>query len=349
MEFGVVFGGASYEHEISIVSAIALQKVLGDGTCFIFLDGEHRFYLIDPKNMKASFFAKGLYKDVELTLGIGGFYQSKGFFQKKQILKIHTIYNLIHGAQGEDGTLSALFDFYKIHYIGPRMEACVLSFDKALTKIYAKKRGVKVLDYQILSLYSRDSLAIEFPIICKPARLGSSIGVSVVTQSQDLDYALDCALEYDSKVLVEPFLGDMKEYNLAGCKVGDEWLFSIVEEPQKRGDEILDFGNKYLDFSRTSYLHKAQISPELKSALQENFKMIYEDMFEGAIVRCDFFVQSQGEIYLNEINPIPGSGANYLFEDFISILKTLAQNLPTKKPIRPSYRYVEQISRAKGK
>ncbi|WP_066389131.1 D-alanine--D-alanine ligase [Helicobacter himalayensis] len=347
MNFGIVFGGASFEHEISIVSAIALQKVLKNELVFIFLDSEHKFYLIDSNNMKASFFAKGLYKQCpELSLGIGGFYEIKGFFKRKSLLKIHTFYSLIHGADGEDGTLSALFDFYKIFYIAPRVEACVLSFDKALTKLYATSRGVKVLEYEVLNQSTRKNLKQNFPLILKPARLGSSIGVNIVRESKELNYALDSAFEYDENVVVEAFIENVKEYNLAGCKIKDEFIFSLVEEPKK--NEILDFENKYLDFSRTQSLQRAEISQNLQNALQENFVKIYENMFEGAIVRCDFFVIND-EVYLNEINPIPGSGANYLFENFEKVLENLACNLPKKKPIKVNYSYIEQITRAKGK
>ena len=349
MGISIVFGGASYEHEISIVSTIALKKTLGTYIKhYIFLDGDHRFWLIPHEYMKSSFFAQGLYKTKakELFLGNGGFYYPQGLFNKPKILKIAVLYSLIHGADGEDGTLSAICEFFAIPYIAPRVQACVLSFDKSLTKLFAAQRGVLTLESQILTQQDTPPLTIPYPVIIKPARLGSSIGVSVVTQESQLRYGLDSAFEYDTRVLVEPFIENVKEYNLAGCKIGEEWVFSIVEEPSKK--QFLNFEDKYLDFSRTQQVLHADISPTLEQELQENFKKIYTDAFEGALIRCDFFV-IQDRVYLNEINPIPGSGAHYLFTDFLGTLQALSANLPHSKRIKPSYKYIEQIQKAKGK
>lgn len=349
MNISILFGGASYEHEISIVSAIAIKKTLGARIGhYIFLDGEHRFWLIPDNEMKSSFFAKGLYKSKakELFMGNGGFYHPQGLFNKPKILKIGTLYSLIHGADGEDGVLSALCEFYAIPYIAPRVQACVLSFDKSLTKLFAAQRGVLTLQSQILTQSETTHLTIPYPIIIKPARLGSSIGVSVATQESELRYGLDQAFEYDTRVLIEPFVQDVKEYNLAGCKLGDQWILSIIEEPRKK--QFLNFEDKYLDFARTEQVLRADISHELEQEIQENFKKIYADAFEGAIIRCDFFV-IDNRVYLNEINPIPGSGAHYLFEDFAHTLQALSENLPTTRRIKPSYKYIDQIQRAKGK
>ena len=349
MNISIIFGGASYEHEISIVSAVAIKKTLGTRVeNYIFLDGEHRFCLIPHSEMKSSFFAKGLYKTKakELFVGNGGFYYLQGLFNKPKIIKLGTLYSLIHGADGEDGVLSALCEFYAIPYIAPRVQACVLSFDKSLTKLFAAQRGVLTLQSQVLTQDKMSNLTIPYPVIIKPTRLGSSIGVSVATQESELRYGLDSAFEYDKRVLVEPFIQDVKEYNLAGCKVGEQWIFSLIEEPRKK--QFLNFEDKYLDFARTEQVLRADISHNLEQELQENFKKIYTDAFEGAIIRCDFFVIDNC-VYLNEINPIPGSGAHYLFEDFLGTLQALSENLPSHKRIKPNYKYIEQIQRAKGK
>ena len=120
----------------------------------------------------------------------------------------------------------------------------------------------------------------------------------------------------------------------------------MVEEPKKA--ELLSFDDKYLDFSRTTQAKQAQIPQELESTLQEAFARIYGDMFAGALIRCDFFVIDD-EVYLNEINPIPGSLAHYLFNDFGSHIQALSQALPQSKPIKITYNYVQKIRAAKGK
>lgn len=343
MKISLIFGGKSYEHEISIVSAISLAKVL-DVEHFIFLDYTHQFFLIPKDKMKSSTFSSGAYKQCKkLTPTNGDFLLPSLWGEKK--LGVQRVLSVVHGGDGEDGLLSSLLEFFKIPFIAPRKEACVLSYDKELTKIYAQARGVKVLPYEVFSLQNPPSDLSHYPAILKPSRLGSSIGVNVVKSQSDLAYSLDCAFEYDSKVLVEPFKEGVKEYNLAGYKNHEgEMVFSIVEEPQKK--DFLNFEDKYLDFSRTERVLKAEISKELENALQENFVKLYENCFEGALIRCDFFV-IDGEVYLNEINPIPGSMANYLFEDFTYALSNIS--LPAIRDVSGSYAYIHKIQRAKGK
>jgi D-alanine-D-alanine ligase len=174
--------------------------------------------------------------------------------------------------------------------------------------------------------------------------LGSSIGVSIVKSQDELDYALDVAFEFDTQVLIEPFIEGVLEYNQAGCKTS-EFELSIVEEPNK--EEFLDFEKKYLDFSRSGTVNDAEIAPELKSDIQESFKKVYANIFEGSIIRCDFFVVD-GEVLLNEINPIPGSMANYLFDDFEGMVGRLVTKLPKESAIKIDYSYIHSIQSAKG-
>lgn len=103
-----------------------------------------------------------------------------------------------------------------------------------------------------------------------------------------------------------------------------------------------------MDFSRSGDVEGAQISKELELKLRASFEKIYKNLFEGALIRCDFFVVN-GEVFLNEINPIPGSMANYLFEDFGGSLKLLADSLPHTKRAKVNYEYIHSISKAKGK
>jgi len=341
----ILFGGASFEHEISIVSAITLKEKLHSfNLSFIFCDTEHKFYLIERDKMKATTFSKGEYKKMpELFISHGAFIQKTMFSTKKHR---STVLNLIHGADGEDGTIAALLDFFSIDYIGPRVSASVFSYDKSYTKYLCTSLGIKSLAYELFYKNEHKNLEMIFPVIVKPARLGSSIGVSIVKDEREFDYALDTAFEYDTTVLVEPFIDGVKEYNLAGYMADSEIHFSIVEEPQK--EEFLDFEKKYMDFSRSEQVLKADITKELEKKLHSVFERVYRGLFEGAFIRCDFFVINN-EVYLNEINPIPGSMANYLFEDFEASLESLSHSLPTQKSIKVSYDYIHSISKAKGK
>ncbi len=344
MDITILFGGSSFEHEISIVSAITLKKVFKKANLsFIFVDANREFYLVDAKDMKSNHFSDGSYKkDTKLILQKGAFCRV-GFMGLKP-LNLGTVLNLIHGRDGEDGKIASLLEFNDIAYISPRVDASVLSYNKLYTKLYAQSIGVKVVPYTLLNTTDGRDISLEYPVIIKPVRLGSSIGVSIVKSEAELDYALDVAFEFDNQVIIEPFIEGVLEYNQAGCKTS-EFELSIVEEPNK--EEFLDFEKKYLDFSRDGKVEDASIDTELKSKIQEAFKTVYGTLFEGAIIRCDFFVVD-GEVLLNEINPIPGSMANYLFEDFEGMVERLTKHLPKESTIKIDYAYIHSIQSAKG-
>ena len=340
MKYGVIFGGVSYEHEISIVSAIAIKDIVDAE--FIFIDSERDFYLIEKSKLKSKLFSSGEYKKMpRLELKKGGFYQ-KGLLKEKRV-EFDIAINLVHGGDGEDGKLASLFEFFKVPYIGPRIEGSVISFNKLFTKLYLSQIGVEVLPFQVIRKEAIEPPKFDYPIILKPLHLGSSIGVSVVRDEGELSYALDVAFEFDDAVLVEPFIEGIKEYNLAGCK-GGQFYLSKIEEPQKGA--ILDFEKKYLDFGRTGEVQEAELLAPVRETMIDYFKRIYDPLFLGAIIRVDFFVH-EGKVYVNEINSIPGSLANYLFDDFRTVLDTLARNLPKERSISIDYRYINSIQSAK--
>jgi len=346
MNIAIIFGGSSYEHEISIVSAITVKGVLKKSKkTFIFVDSNREFYLIDEKDMKSKFFSSKEYlkKSKKLHLTKGSF-EAKALMGSKKV-DFDIALNLIHGRDGEDGKIASLLEFYSIKYIGPRVDAAVISYNKLFTKLYAKELGVDVIDYLLVRKGDNVKLPFSYPVIIKPLRLGSSIGVSIVKSEDELSYALDVAYEFDNEILIEPFIEGIKEYNLAGTK-GSSWHLSIVEEPQK--EEFLDFDKKYLDFSRDGKVCEANIDNSIKNSIIESFKTIYDPLFNGAIIRCDFFV-IDNRVYLNEINPIPGSMANYLFDNFEEVVKDVATNLHTEKKINIEYLYINNIQKAKGK
>jgi len=345
MNIAILFGGSSYEHEISIVSAITMKKVLKKSTLtYIFVSPNREFYLVDTDKINAKLFSSGAYKKgKQLTLKQGGFFTESMFGSKP--VDFDGVLNLIHGRDGEDGKIAALMEFFNIPFISPRMEASALSYNKLYTKFLAQNLGVKTVPYEHLSKTDERKVSMEYPVIIKPVRLGSSIGVSIVKEASELEYALDVAFEFDTDVIVEPFIEGVKEYNQAGCYT-NEWELSIVEEPQK--EAFLDFEKKYMDFSRDSQVLAADIDDDLKIKIQDNFKKVYHPLFKGSIIRCDFFVNN-GDVLLNEINPIPGSMANYLFDDFEGMVERLFKNLPKEQNITVDYQYIHSIQSAKGK
>ena len=345
MNIAIIFGGSSFEHEISIVSAITMKKVLKNSKLtYIFVSDDRRFYLIDTDKINSKLFSSGEYKkSKELTLKQGGFFIDGMFGSKK--VTFDGLLNLIHGRDGEDGKIASMMEFYNIHFISPRMEASALSYNKLYTKFLAQSLGVKTVSYEYLSKDDERKISMDYPVIVKPVRLGSSIGVSIVKEASELDYALDVAFEFDTDVIVEPFIDGVKEYNQAGCYTS-KWELSIIEEPHK--EEFLDFEKKYMDFSRDSQVLSADIDEDTKIKIQDSFKKIYDPLFLGSIIRCDFFVVD-GEVLLNEINPIPGSMANYLFDDFEGMVERVFKNLPKEQNISVDYQYIHSIQSAKGK
>jgi len=345
MNIAILFGGSSYEHEISIVSAITMKKVLKKSTLtYIFVDANREFWLIDTDKINSKLFSSGDYKkSKQLTLKKGGFFVDGMFGSKK--IAFDVALNLIHGRDGEDGKIASLMEFFGVPFISPRVEASALSYNKLYTKFLAESLGVKTVSYEHLSKNDERKIMTPYPVIIKPVRLGSSIGVSIVKDASELDYALDVAFEFDNDVIIEPFIDGVKEYNQAGC-LTNKWELSIVEEPHK--EEFLDFEKKYMDFSRDSQVLAADISDDLKEKIQSSFKKIYDPLFRGSIIRCDFFVVDN-EVLLNEINPIPGSMANYLFEDFEGMIQRLTRHLPKEKKVVIDYQYIHSIQQAKGK
>ena len=345
MNLAILFGGSSHEHEISIVSAITLKKVLKRSTLqFIFVDAQRDFYLIDPAKMTSRHFSSGDYKKgKKLTLKKGGFH-AEGMLSSKPVTT-DAVLNLIHGRDGEDGKIAGMLDFYHVPFIGPRLEAAGLSYSKLTTKFLAASLEVETLPYEVLRRDDVRKVSLPYPVIIKPVHLGSSIGVSIVREPSELDYALDVAFEFDAEVLIEPFIEGIDEYNQAGAYTG-EWELSIIEAPHK--EAFLDFDKKYMDFSRDSQVLAADIDETLSDTIRETFKRIYSPLFEGSLIRCDFFVKD-GTVYLNEINPVPGSMANYLFDDFEGTLERLSRHLPAEPNIVIDYQYIHSIQSAKGK
>ncbi|MGB5505868.1 MAG: D-alanine--D-alanine ligase, partial [Sulfurovum sp.] len=210
MKIAILFGGSSYEHEISIVSAITMKKVLKKSDLvYIFVSSDRKFYLIDTQKINSKLFSSGEYrKSKELTLKNGGF-QIDGMFGGKTV-DFDVALNLIHGRDGEDGKIASMMAFYQVSFISPRMEASALSYNKLYTKFLAESLGVKTVAYEYLSKNDERKISMDYPVIIKPVRLGSSIGVSIVKEASELDYALDVAFEFDTDVIVEPFIQGVK-------------------------------------------------------------------------------------------------------------------------------------------
>jgi D-alanine-D-alanine ligase len=344
-KIAIIFGGNSVEHEISIVSAISLYRVLKQELIFVFVDNEREMFLIENKNLKASYFTSFDYKKSSKISFLKKGFLKKGFL-KDNIIKCESIINLIHGQDGEDGVMTSLLKWFDFKYISPSTQSSVISYDKILTKLYAKEKNINILDYEVFKDSNNIKTKFDFPVIVKPARLGSSIGINIVNNKDELAYFVDEALEYDDSVILEPFINNIQEFNLAGYFNTNEnkFYFSKIEEVRKK--KILDFKTKYMDFAREDLILEANISEKLKEEMKESFSIIYNTVFINSVIRCDFFIYKD-KVYLNEINSIPGSMANYLFDDFNKVVNDIFLSFKKDKKIHIEYSYMNDIKKAK--
>ncbi|HIP61500.1 MAG TPA: D-alanine--D-alanine ligase, partial [Sulfurovum sp.] len=168
MNVTILFGGSSFEHEISIVSAITMKKVLTKSNLqFIFVDAQRDFYLIDSDKMKSKLFSSGEYKkSKKASLKKTGFFID-GMLGSKPV-ESAVVINLIHGRDGEDGKIASLLEFYAVPFISPRTEASALSYNKLYTKYFAESLGIKTVAYEYISIEDERKIEMDYPVIVKP-------------------------------------------------------------------------------------------------------------------------------------------------------------------------------------
>lgn len=289
---GLFYGGRSYEHEISVLTAVQA------GTFFpkeyelipIYMkDG--KFFIKENFRKFSSYLEKS--RDKEVTL------QDGGIRYKRKFSKLECALVSCHGGEGEDGTLSALLEFYNIPYTSANHFASGICMDKSLTKSLLREKGFPVVD----------EWNGEFPAIVKPCVLGSSIGISISNNDEELSKAEECAKIFGDYI-IEPFLKDSIELNCAAVRSNGNVIVSQIERPLYKST-FLDFDNKYKSGDREI---PAQIDSILAKEISNTTKAIYEELSLFGVVRIDYLYHN-GKLYVNEINTIPGSFAYYLFSD----------------------------------
>ena len=237
---------------------------------------------------------------------------------------------LVHGGNGEDGTLQGLLELAGVAYTGSGVAASAVAMDKRLAKLVLRAAGLPVLDDvevtrsawradPAATLAHVESLA-PYPLFVKPVTLGSSIGVARVTSSTELRTAIETALVYDRRCLVEAAQDGIVEVNCAVLGDGAVARPSLLEQPTKRG--LLSYDDKYRSKSGTSAgMKSAQrlVPAPLDDALTRSLRECAVDAFAAVgcagVARVDFMVDTAtGTFLVNEINPLPGSLSFYLFE-----------------------------------
>ena len=346
----VLFGGKTVEHEVSVISGI--QAIMAMDTdkyevIPVYLTKDNEMYTGEGMGDISA------YKDIPALLkrsqrvimvNEGGRvqlvpYPAKVFGAKP--VQIDIAFPVVHGTNVEDGALQGYLKTVGIPFVGPDVLSSAISMDKYVTKAVLKDAGVPVLDAKVYTLadYAEmDALigdaeeVVGYPIIVKPVNLGSSVGISVAKSRDELVRALDDAFMYATRVLVEHAIEELREIN---CSVmGDEngAEASECEEPLTSG-EILSYEDKYVNggggkkggakssgskgagMANLSRKIPADLTPEKREEIREMAVRAFKALGCCGVSRIDFMIDnSTGELYFNEINPIPGSLAFYLWE-----------------------------------
>lgn len=322
----VIFGGRSLEREISIITAMqVLRKV------------DRSLYDVKPIYMfGGNFYIDGV-DDISCFVDFNPFNHKKAvlidgefFVLKKDKLckffKPDVALLCCHGGEGENGTLQSLLEYNQIAYTSSNTLASACCMDKTISKRIFESLLLNVLPYEIVykselqedecRIIERIESVLEYPLIIKPASQGSSIGIKVATDRQELSYALEVASKFDEKIVVEHKLSSFKEVNCACILKENRCIVSETEQPCFR-DDFLSFDDKYSSngkMSGVSRLMPANIG-SLDLVVKAITERLYREMGLFGVVRVDYLVdETRNKVYVNEINTIPGSMAFYLFE-----------------------------------
>ena len=339
----IIFGGASVEHDVSIVTGLQTYSVLKDKykVGLLYCTKDNLIYLVN-KTAPADYIDKEslLKKSKQVAIFNKGLYCVSNK-KLKQICCIDCVINCCHGGVGEDGTLKGVFDFNNIRCTSACMQSSAVCMDKEYAKLVAKSLDIPIVEYMVVDKFNRDlenARLLGDNLIVKPCGLGSSIGV-VKSDITSLGENIDIVLHLDDKVLIEREISPLVEYNCAAVRDGDNIILSQIEQPVNNCD-ILTFEDKYISVDKTRII-PAQIDEDKQNLIYDYTKRIYEHLNLNGVVRIDYiYDQGNDTIYLNEINTIPGSLAYYLFEGlgitYIKLMEILMKNA-TAKPLQPYF------------
>ncbi len=339
LRVGVIFGSRSPEHEISIITACQVMPVLrglGAVVLPLYLTKDGRL-LTDPSFAELSTFRRQLPQEgaeVAVVLGTGRLRTSgAGILGRGRELPLDLLFPLVHGSHGEDGTLAALADLLRLPQVGSGTMGAALAMDKYRSKQLLAAVGIPVVPGRLVGAPG-GATGAELPVVVKPNRSGSSIGVSLVEERAGLAPAVELALQFDSEVIVEPAVPGAEDLNCAVKRRGER--ASEVERPRKQRG-LLSYQDKYAGGPKGGAKGKADprrelpaaISAELRSKVRELAVLAFDALNLGGTARVDFLLSDAGDLFVNEVNTIPGSLAFYLWEasgvGFAALLEELVK------------------------
>lgn len=337
----VLLGGRSVEHDVSVVTAHQVMDAFDKSTYEVvpvYITRDGKWFAGDPLHKLDNFKDDAIINMEGVTPCIlspdirhHGLILNPlaGRFSKSEIKRIDVAFPAIHGTHGEDGTLQGLFELADIPYVGCATLGSALTNDKILTKMILRQSHVPVLDDIYFTraewldnpdaILSKIKDKFEYPVFIKPATLGSSIGVGRADSDMLLKSSIDIAANFDRRVLVEPAMVGGVEINCSVMGYGNEFEASVLEQPIS-WDEFLSYEDKYLGGSEgmksADRIIPAPLSPELTQRIKNMTIQAFKAVDGRGIARIDYLVKPDAdEVYLNEINTMPGSLAFYLWRE----------------------------------
>ena len=348
----VLFGGRSPEHDISVITAIQAMDALDSQKyevvpIYITISGE--WLTGEPlrkmENYLPSLDTQGIKSvrlDIVPQIKPRFLVEGSGIFKRPSEIEFDVALLAFHGLVGEDGRIQGLLETAGVPYTGMRVMASALLMDKGATKNMLVGAGVPVLPFReifrpdqgthIPTATLKSLLeGLEPPYCVKPSHLGSSIGVGKADDAEGVAALLPAIFAFDNIAVVEPFVQNMVEYNVAVCRLNGAVSTSAIEQP-KRAEELLDFKQKYLSGKGKGKGQKIpgqrsegmlsltrELNPKLPDEIERNICALAETTFDRVygtgVPRIDFISNEKtGELWLNEVNPCPGSFGFFLWE-----------------------------------
>ena len=324
----VIFGGRSNENEISVITGTMAANVLkkgGNTVIPLYMSRLGELFcgeeLLDITNYREG--AK--VKFSRALIGKGGVYLLNKKGRTKKFLKVDVALNCCHGGIGEGGGVCGLFALNDIPLASAGMFESAVFMDKYFTKLILRSLGVKYVKYAYIRQPNEFLTAekLGYPLIVKPTKLGSSIGIELVENREELKNAIDAAFLYDDGVICEKYIKERREINCAVYYSGGKVITSECEEAVTKGD-ILSFDDKYSGGGKS--VLPAHIPEAISLKIKKTASSVYARLNMRGIVRFDFLL-SGDEVYLSEINTVPGSLSYYLlssgFKEFYPVLQAV--------------------------
>lgn len=341
LTIGVFFGSRSAEHDVSIITAISsiikpLEATKQYDVVPVYITKDGSWYS-DPALKDISLYSSGkiggwIAKNKPVAVQFNGGLTLLHAGLKNKLTTIDIAFPATHGTHGEDGDLMGVFEMANIPYVGCGVAASAVAMDKVLAKLTAETHGIPITKFQF---FSKDEYTVNktkwlgeiekklsYPLFVKPAHLGSSIGITKVKNLRELENAIEVALHYDDKALVEEGVENLIEVTQPIIGNG-ELTLAYLEQPVLKEDGVFDFDSKYMSGGKggkkmggKSSGQSAQgystlpahVSKDLYDESQKIATNVYRALGCSGIARVDMLIDSKsGKIYFNEVNPLPGS------------------------------------------